>query len=821
MPMRVRVVLCLALLAMPLQALPYHPDHPAQLLMDLLTFDGGFAAQSSSYDRTGGNNDGFDGSFSALRERTGPQGTEYVVMEANRPGILGNIWFTGDVDDDPQRRIRFYFDGENEPRIDMQLLEFFSGNIGPFPHPLAAPNTHSSGGFVCAVTIPWAKSLIVATTKRQKFFHFTYRTFYALPAGMTTFDPRQREQLFLQHPQVLQTLARPATVRLADDSARVVSRRVTIAPGKSAEAAKLAGAGMIVRIELSAHSSDEQSLRRSMLKMFWDGESDPSVEAPIGDFFGCPFGLEHFETVPYGSTAGGFYCNWPMPFAHGARAVVDNGSLHSPLTVDLHLYVVDAPAETLQDDSLRFHAMWHRVVTEHGKPHLILTARGRGHYVGVSMGMQGIGFGFMEGDEQIFIDGETTPSIHGTGTEDYFNGGWYFDRGPFQLPYHGVTVKDESKHRIAAYRLHVPDPIPFHREIRVQIEHGPANDMAGSDYASVAFWYQTEPHGKPFDIPPAAQIVPALHMVRTPGHAIAAETLMQTARGRGATVLLRPWIRAHNEYSGGQQLLLAAARPGQGLAIEINAPARDRYHLVLGLSRGPDYGPVEILLNGRRIGETIDAYQEAFEPSREIALGPVLLPAGSSELFLRVLPSKRPRYVSDVGIHYLTLTSASQPIAEYMVIGPFPLASLEETAAPLPAETPLEFNMTYSGINDHPVAWRLLRTDANGVLNLHALAPDKDNVVALCYAAVWAPTALETTLLLGSDDSVVVLINGEPVLTRLERRGLIPDRDAVAVHLNAGWNDLLFKIGDAVYEWGLTARLVDPEGVLRYAARPD
>jgi hypothetical protein len=100
---------------------------------------------------------------------------------------------------------------------------------------------------------------------------------------------------------------------------------------------------------------------------------------------------------------------------------------------------------------------------------------------------------FLEGDEMIYIDGEEEPSIYGTGTEDYFQGAWYFLNGEFAAPYHGLTLFDKENAKVSAYRHHVPDPISFNESIRVIMEHGHAN-MLQEDYSSLAYWYQVEPH---------------------------------------------------------------------------------------------------------------------------------------------------------------------------------------------------------------------------------------------------------------------------------------------------------------------------------------
>src|SRR5205085_12203449 len=120
-----------------------------------------------------------------------------------------------------------------------------------------------------------------------------------------------------------------------------------------------------------------------------------------------------------------------------------------------------------------FHAKWGRVKTESGRHVTLLETAGKGHFVGVNLNMQGDhGLWFLEGDEKIYVDGEDRPSIHGTGLEDYFTAGWYFDRGTFSLPYYGAIVKDDPNSRIAAYRYQISDCVPFQKSLRAAIWHG-------------------------------------------------------------------------------------------------------------------------------------------------------------------------------------------------------------------------------------------------------------------------------------------------------------------------------------------------------------
>ena len=117
------------------------------------------------------------------------------------------------------------------------------------------------------------------------------------------------------------------------------------------------------------------------------------------------------------------------------------------------------------------------------------------------------GMGMLEGWESIYVDGEETPSIPGTGNEDYFNSGFYFSKGPYSAPHWGCTVRSYLTSRCAAYRFHITDPIPFQKSIVVDMDHGYTNQVE-ADYSSVAYWYQTEPHAAIPPLLPAAERLP-------------------------------------------------------------------------------------------------------------------------------------------------------------------------------------------------------------------------------------------------------------------------------------------------------------------------
>jgi hypothetical protein len=288
--------------------------------------------------------------------------------------------------------------------------------------------------------------------------------------------------------------------------------------------------------------------RTTVLRAFWDGAPAPCVEAPIGDFFGIGHAIvKDFWSLPLSMSpqdGRGFNCFFPMPFASGARIEVEN---ESDAAMIFYFYV-DYEEHDCIDESLgRFHAQWRRENPTHGwaegrydddiaagqvgelrrkawsTPNLdgkdnyvILEAEGRGHYVGCNLNIdcfsRQANDWYGEGDDMIFVDGEVwPPSLHGTGTEDYFNTA-FSPRTEFCAPYHGITVYSGTdewpwKGKNSLCRFHIEDPVMFQKSVRVTIEHGHANSLS-NDYSSTAYWYQAEPHAPFPTLPPAADRLP-------------------------------------------------------------------------------------------------------------------------------------------------------------------------------------------------------------------------------------------------------------------------------------------------------------------------
>jgi hypothetical protein len=305
----------------------------------------------------------------------------------------------------------------------------------------------------------------------------------------------------------------------------------TINPKDRIDICHIKGAGCIRHIwmtmaPLHDHLRDDYLPRKIVLRMYWDGEENPSVEAPIGDFFGLGHGItkNYTSALLTMSPEDGksFNCFFPMPYSDGARIEVESEADHA---IKFYFYIDYEELPEIGEDQLRFHAQWRRqcptdgiddknvdnAVYEFGGKnttgegnYVILEAEGRGHYVGCNYNVHNLRQTrewnwYGEGDDMIFIDGEAwPPSLHGTGTEDYFNTAWC-PQQEVCTPYHGIILGGGPNWsgKISLYRYHILDPIIFNKSIKVTMEHG-HNNHRSDDISSTAYWYQAEPH-KEFD----------------------------------------------------------------------------------------------------------------------------------------------------------------------------------------------------------------------------------------------------------------------------------------------------------------------------------
>jgi Protein of unknown function (DUF2961) len=319
---------------------------------------------------------------------------------------------------------------------------------------------------------------------------------------------------------------------------------VSVEQGKEATILDVTGSGVVTHIWFTINSQDPMHLKNLVLRAWWDGERTPSIEAPIGDFFGLGLGeyfvyqSELLAVAPMKALNAYF----KMPFARSARmSVMNEGNVR---TDSLYFAVDYVTVPSLPDNLGRFHAQYRQAapckgVTDNwsneymkeindrknldGKDNYVfLEATGKGHFVGVTHAvLQNQEGWFGEGDDMIFIDGDALPTINGTGTEDYYNGAWDFGGEAFANMHQGapyIVDPERIGGRYCLYRWHTESPIAFEKSIRATIEHGHANHRSDNFYTT-AYWYQTEPHAEFPPLPKPEARVPRVFRVGGAGPA--------------------------------------------------------------------------------------------------------------------------------------------------------------------------------------------------------------------------------------------------------------------------------------------------------------
>jgi D-arabinan exo alpha-(1,3)/(1,5)-arabinofuranosidase (non-reducing end) len=317
----------------------------------------------------------------------------------------------------------------------------------------------------------------------------------------------------------------------------------TVTPGQTLTLLDVDGPGEISHMWFTLSDGEPFFLKRIVLRIYWDGEESPSVEAPIGDFFGQGTG----EYVPWQSEVltvshdRAMNSYFPMPYARHAKITITNDGKESLGSLYWNIdYRTDV--RPLPKDILYFHAQYRQAQPNHGwtgqwyengdpivnyrrnpdgkDNYVWMEAQGHGQFVGVTMSiLQNQDGWWGEGDDMFFVDGATTPTFIGTGSEDYFLGAWDFGGSGYSLPLNGAPLvgKEIAGSRWSVYRFHLDSPIPFAKSLKATIEHGHANHRSDT-YSSVAYWYQAEPHVAFPPLPDVNDRVPVLQFVGGPGN---------------------------------------------------------------------------------------------------------------------------------------------------------------------------------------------------------------------------------------------------------------------------------------------------------------
>ncbi|MBM4033256.1 MAG: DUF2961 domain-containing protein [Planctomycetes bacterium] len=792
------------------------------------------AYQDSSYSRKNINADA--GNFL----RVEPNGDQ-VLTDTDGPGVVYRLWSTGVVGMQMSKdcRLRFYFDGEAAPRLDLSMSELFGagGSQWPFVPPLSVTFESGRGGGegpcnLCYVPIPFAKHLKIVG-RNVMFYHVNY---HKLPPGtqLESFSlelaQKHRKAIGEAAAQWAKVGQRPGTTKGQEFQQ---TGAFTLAPGASNQL-RCKGEGMLSTLSVKLAQPTPKTLRSVVLEIAFEDEANACVRSPLGDFFGSGCGDRRFKSLPCGMTDEGYYSYWPMPFRKLAIVTLRN---ESPQPVQVQALKLGAFLGSQPAGAGYFHA---RYVENPDVPisedYRILDLAGRGKFVGTNVTMQNTrgasGIFFLEGDEKIYVDGEKWPSRWlGTGTEDYFNGAYFWnapDKAAMARPLGGLTFLDWGIGRVCAYRWHVLDFISFTKSIRVDLEHGGVSECP-TRYASVAYYYLDKPTTQP-PLPPLAQRLPRTPLPPAPKWLCCEPAAAPEIQGKP----LAPTAISEldPEYETTDKVLCGRGRAGDEVSVPIKVPGEDTFKVVLFLSGGPDYATVGVSLDGKQLGE-VKAQRPAFTPWFPTEFpGPVRLAGGEHKLTLKVgqasrLPAGRmpapqlatPAEGADpadlaIALVAVQLRPSSRFINQWSVVGNWPCPKDGGWQQAHEPEKNQDLAAAYRLPQGREVRWREVKAEHVGLGG-----GDWQAAYGLTY--VHSPDDRPVAIFITKDDGLKLWVNGEVAFDQNTWSHAWADQFHCTARLRKGWNKLLVKCANWGGAWAFALRLGDPDKALKFARSPD
>ena len=591
------------------------------------------------------------------------EGDKLVFAEMQGPGCIWRIWSAAPK----EGHVRIYLDGATEPTVDLPFIGYFDGKNEPFTRSALVHTV--AMGWNNYTPIPYQKSCkVVADAGWGAYYQFNYETF---PAG-TRVPTFKRELLPAQSAaldranQILTRCDFAADCKYAGQ--KVKTQSVTVSPGKTVSVAKLKGpsaiTGLRVKLDVPAAPADRDALRELAFQIKWDREKEPSVWSPLGDFFGIA-GASNYRSLPLGHTGDGWwYCNWYMPFGKEAQLELTNDG-QTPRTVTFE--ITTAPLSEPADRLTRFHAKWHRDAflpqeQERAIDWPIVKTEGAGRFAGVTLHVWNPRGGWWgEGDEKFFVDGEKFPSTIGTGSEDYFGYAWCCPQ-LFQNAYHNQPHNDgNNRGHITVNRWHIADNVPFHKSFEGCIEKYYPNSRP-TLYAATAYWYLAPGGNDPYRPVPLSERVGywgPVETYRVKG-AIEGEKLKVLSKTAG-NLEEQEMSGFGGGWSGEAHLWWTGAKPGDKLELALPVQKAGNYELGVQFTKAPDYGIVQVYLDGQKLGGPLDTFRPAVRLNDMVRLGPRDLTAGDHKLTIEITGANAKAIKSYlVGLDYVKLIPAKR-----------------------------------------------------------------------------------------------------------------------------------------------------------------
>lgn len=592
-----------------------------------------FTGMFSSYDRTGGNDDGFSGKYSYLRK----EGDDLVIAEMEGPGAIYRMHMPGPQDG----IIEFYFDGEKSPRISMKITEMVDGKHAPFLAPLVGSGV---GGRYVYVPLTYQVSCkVVVKAPIFCFYDINYATYPKNTIISTFQDPPAPEwmQKIKRISRIIEAAGTDISEYLVTEGMPVETVKVnkSLVPGRATEIYRTDKPGRIVGLRLGPAKLFAGKDRDIILNIYWDNDPKPAVSCPVGDFFGYSFGEPATRSLFSGTTGDMNYLYLPMPFSKAARIeLVSDRNTTEPLQVQAE---IDLNGEGKRSNEGHFYAYWHREnPCTPGKPFTYLNTAGNGHVIGVFLQAQGMNPGgtpFFEGDDIVILDGKMT--IHGTGSEDSFNGGWYDvparweERASF--PFSGCLDYKKYLGRTGGYRWMIPDAYVFKSSIDYTIEHGPEGNLENTDYTSVTFFYSSIRPSVDLTLPEmrSRKISDPDKIVFVPGWnvPIHSSPLSNGIIEKKGEKLDDGWVRYFSLKTTGPDEF-----GPHHVSFIFDMPADGNYRVSLKALTGPDQGIIQMFRHDSPLGEPADLYSADLKISGLMPMGTLNMNQGNNVLYFKL-----------------------------------------------------------------------------------------------------------------------------------------------------------------------------------------
>lgn len=638
------------------------------------------SAMWSSYDRRSrvssdsgfvdwaANDDGFTPQF--IRK----EGDNMVLAEMTGPGAMVRIWSANPG----KGKVKVYIDGNEDPVISESFRDYFSDKLDVFDFPSLVYETNARG-FNNYVPIPYAKSCkIVAEPDWGQYFHFNYITF---PEGteIESFTGKPDRDGMNALADVEKFLSQNVGNSPYENSRQTKdSVAVILAPNQRSTIIDLDGSRAITALHITLHTPSSikvaEILRKVTLQMHWDGNSDPAVWAPLGDFFGSAPGLNCYKTLVMAVDGNKMSSYWYMPFERGAEILLQN-DFNEPVQITVE--IVHGPVQTDVTSMGRFHAKWHRDLpvemdSSRWPDWTVLEVDGRGRFVGMALSVWnpkggsckvygGEGhYWWGEGDEKFFVDGETFPSTFGTGTEDYFGYAWCVPNR-FEHAFHSQTIDSDNMGYQAVNRWQVIDNVPFQKSFDAYVEKYFPNEWP-TQYALMAYWYMA-PGGRD-----GIQPVPASERfgfeipfdVYRESNVVEGE-LMTIEKNSGGWATTEVWVE-ENLFASVSNHKALKWLPDQNKADDLVTsffwPESGTYEVTMHVVQSPDGGDFQVRLNDNDMATASFRGTSEAQTTKRLVLGKIDVKAGKQELTFR-WTNNNPKQ-NHLQVDYLKFTPATR-----------------------------------------------------------------------------------------------------------------------------------------------------------------